>query len=59
MQLTRNMIILKKFSDFDFSKKSVQLYVEKLYKSGVPLEESAVSPQDLLDGEMMDSVTIR
>ena len=53
------MIILKKFSDFDFSKKSVQLYVEKLYKSGVPLEESAVSPQDLLDGEMMDSVTIR
>lgn len=50
---------LKKFSDFDFSKKSVQFYVEKLYKNGVPLEESAVSPQDLLDGEMMVPVTIR
>ncbi len=48
----------KKFRDFDFSKKSVQIYVSKLYKNGVPLEESAVSPQDLFDSSLMVPVAI-
>jgi len=47
------------FADFDLSKASVRLYVQKLFHGRPPLGETVVSPQDLLQSDLLRDVPLR
>ncbi len=47
---------LRKLKDFDLSSAEVQMKLKERYPKGVPLEETVISPQDVFQSDILETV---